>query len=37
MKKMGGKKGILSMLAGIFKIKKKMDDGNIDEKIIKNN
>ena len=37
MKKMGGMKGVLSMLPGMSKIKKKMDDGNIDEKIIKNN
>jgi len=37
MKKMGGMEGVLSMLPGVSKIKKQMDNGNIDEKVIKNN
>ena len=34
---MGGMEGVLSMLPGVSKIKKQMDNGNIDEKVIKNN
>ena len=37
MKKMGGMVGVLSMLPGVSKIKKKMDKENIDESIIKIN
>ncbi len=37
MKKMGGMEGVLSMLPGVSKIKKQMDDANIDENIIKTN
>jgi len=37
MKKMGGMEGVLSMLPGVSKIKKQMDNANIDEKIIKIN
>ena len=37
MKKMGGMDGVLSMLPGVSKIKKKMDNANIDENIIKIN
>jgi len=37
MKKMGGMDGILSMLPGVSKIKKQMDNANIDESIIKTN
>jgi len=37
MKKMGGVGGVLSMLPGVSKIKKQMDNANIDENIIKVN
>jgi signal recognition particle subunit SRP54 len=37
MKKMGGMEGILSMLPGVSKIKKQMDNADIDESIIKSN
>ena len=37
MKKMGGMEGILSVLPGVSKIKKQMDNANIDENIIKIN
>ena len=37
MKKMGGMEGVLSMLPGVSKIKKQMDNANIDENIIKLN
>ena len=37
MKKMGGMEGVLSMLPGVSKIKKQMDNANIDENIIKAN
>jgi len=37
MKKMGGMEGVLSMLPGVGKIKKQMDNANIDENIIKTN
>ena len=37
MKKMGGMDGVLSMLPGVSKIKKQMDNANIDENIIKTN
>jgi len=37
MKKMGGMEGVLSMLPGVTKIKKQMDNANIDESIIKIN
>ena len=37
MKKMGGMDGILSMLPGVSKMKKQMDNANIDESIIKIN
>ena len=37
MKKMGGMGGVLSMLPGVSKIKKQMDNANIDENIIKVN
>ena len=37
MRKMGGMEGVLSMLPGVSKIKKQMDNANIDENIIKTN
>jgi len=37
MKKMGGMEGVLSMLPGVSKIKKQMNNANIDENIIKVN
>ena len=37
MKKMGGMDGVLSMLPGVSKIKKQMDNANIDENVIKIN
>jgi len=37
MKKMGGMEGVLSMLPGVSKIKKQMDNANIDENIIRVN
>jgi len=37
MKKMGGMEGVLSMLPGVSKIKKQMDNANIDENVIKVN
>ncbi len=37
MKKMGGMEGVLSMLPGVSKIKKQMDNANIDESIIRTN
>jgi len=37
MKKMGGMQGVLSMLPGVSKIKKQMDNANIDENVIKVN
>jgi len=37
MKKMGGMEGVLSMLPGVSKIKKQIDNANIDERIIKTN
>ena len=37
MKKMGGMEGVLSMLPGVSKIKKQMDNANVDESIIKIN
>ena len=37
MKKMGGMEGVLSMLPGVSKIKKQMDNANIDENIIRIN
>ena len=37
MKKMGGMDGVLSMLPGVSKIKKQMDNANIDKDIIKIN
>ena len=37
MKKMGGMEGVLSMLPGVSKIKKQMDNASIDENIIKIN
>ncbi len=37
MKKMGGMEGVLSMLPGVSKIKKQMDNANVDEGIIKTN
>jgi signal recognition particle subunit SRP54 len=37
MKKMGGMEGVLSMLPGVSKIKKQMDNANIEESIIKIN
>ena len=37
MKKMGGMEGVLSMLPGVSKIKKQIDNANIDENIIKIN
>jgi len=37
MKKMGGMEGVLSLLPGVNKIKKQMDNASIDEKIITTN
>jgi len=37
MKKMGGMEGVMSMLPGVSKIKKQMDNANIDANIIKIN
>ena len=37
MKNMGGMEGVLSMLPGVSKIKKQMDNANVDENIIKIN
>jgi len=37
MKKMGGMEGVLSMLPGVSKIKKQMDNANVDEEVIKKN
>ena len=37
MKKMGGMEGILSMLPGVSKIKKQMNNASIDESIVKTN
>ena len=37
MKKMGGMEGVLSMLPGVSKIKKQMDNANIDENVVKTN
>jgi len=37
MKKMGGMEGVLSMLPGVSKVKKQMDNANVDENIIKIN
>ena len=37
MNKMGGMEGVLSMLPGVSKIKKQMDNANIDENLIKTN
>ncbi len=37
MKKMGGMEGVLSMLPGVSKIKKQMDNANVDEAVIKVN
>ena len=37
MKKMGGMESVLSMLPGVSKIKKQMDNANVDESIIKVN
>jgi signal recognition particle subunit SRP54 len=37
MKKMGGMEGVLSMLPGVSKIKKQMNNASIDESIIKTN
>jgi len=37
MKKMGGMESVISMLPGVSKIKKQMDNANIDENIIKIN
>jgi signal recognition particle subunit SRP54 len=37
MKKMGGMEGVLSMLPGVSKIKKQMDNANIDENVFKVN
>ena len=37
MKKMGGMEGVLSMLPGVSKIKKQMDNANVDNNIIKTN
>ena len=34
MKKMGGMEGVMSMLPGANKVKKKMDQANIDEKML---
>ena len=37
MKKMGGMEGVMSMLPGINKMKAKMDQSNIDEKMLVEN
>ena len=37
MKKMGGMEGVMSMLPGINKMKAKMDQANIDEKMLVEN
>ena len=37
MKKMGGMEGVLSLLPGVNKIKKQMENASIDEKIISTN
>ena len=37
MKKMGGMEGVLSLLPGVSKIKKQMENANVDESIIKVN
>jgi signal recognition particle subunit SRP54 len=37
MKKLGGMEGVLSMLPGVSKIKKQMDNANVDEEVIKKN
>ena len=37
MKKMGGMEGVLSMLPGVSKIKKQMNNANVDENVIKIN
>ena len=37
MKKMGGMEGVLSLLPGVNKIKKQMDNASVDEKIISTN
>ena len=37
MKKMGGMEGVLSMLPGVNKMKAKMDEANIDEKMLVEN
>ncbi|MDC1476419.1 signal recognition particle protein [Pelagibacteraceae bacterium] len=37
MKKMGGMEGVLSMLPGVSKIKKQMDNANIDSNVVKIN
>ena len=37
MKKMGGMEGVLSLLPGVSKIKKQMENASIDEKIITTN
>jgi signal recognition particle subunit SRP54 len=37
MKKMGGMEGVLSLLPGVNKIKKQMENASIDEKIITTN
>ena len=34
MKKMGGMEGVMSMLPGVNKMKAKMDQANIDEKML---
>ena len=34
MKKMGGMEGVLSLLPGVSKIKKQMENASVDEKII---
>ena len=34
MKKMGGMEGVMSMLPGVSKMKAKMDQANIDEKML---
>ena len=37
MKKMGGMEGVMSMLPGVNKMKAKMDQANIDEKMLVEN
>jgi len=37
MKKMGGMEGVMSMLPGVNKIKKQMENSSVDEQMIKNN